>query len=222
MSVLDAARAAYAAGFRGQSLVTAIAIAGAESGYNPTSHNTKPPDDSVGLWQINYYGNLRPGRTATYGPPEALLDPTANARAAYAISSGGNNFGAWTTYTSGAYRSHLSEAAAAAAQVSGGSSSGGLDIPNPLGAVGDIAGSIPNPFDVAGAVGSVLGAPLSLASDIGKDLIQGLTRLSVFGVLLATGGALVVLGGWRAVTQSQSFRDAQAAAGPALTAAAMA
>ena len=33
----------------------------------------------------------------------SVLDPLGNARAAISISDGGHNWGAWTTYTSGAY-----------------------------------------------------------------------------------------------------------------------
>lgn len=122
---LLAAWAAYRAGFRGQSLLTAVAIAGAESGYHPDSLNNNPStgDYSVGLWQINYYDGLAPGRTRQFGPPSALTGVNgaqANANAAFAISGGGRNFSPWTTYTSGAYQQHASEAAQAVNQVTGG------------------------------------------------------------------------------------------------------
>lgn len=85
----------------------AAAIAMAESGGNPNAHNTKPPDDSYGLWQINMYGSLGPSRRAAYGlsSNSQLLDPATNARAAVAIGKGG--FGPWSTYTSGAYKKYL-------------------------------------------------------------------------------------------------------------------
>lgn len=52
-----AARAAFNAGFRGKDLVTAVAIAGAESGYNPNATNVsdgRPTKwgPSVGMWQV--------------------------------------------------------------------------------------------------------------------------------------------------------------------------
>lgn len=52
-----AARAAYNAGFRGKDLVTVVAIAGAESGYNPNATNVsdgRPTKwgPSVGMWQV--------------------------------------------------------------------------------------------------------------------------------------------------------------------------
>ncbi len=39
-----------------------------------------------------------------------LFDPETNAKAAFAISGKGDSFQPWTTYTSGAYKSHLDEA----------------------------------------------------------------------------------------------------------------
>ncbi len=67
----------------------AAEIAMAESGGNP---NAVSPTDDFGLWQINgSHGSM------------ATLDPLGNARAAVSISGGGSSWGAWTTYTSGAY-----------------------------------------------------------------------------------------------------------------------
>lgn len=84
------------------------AIATAESGGRTDAHNARPPDDSWGLWQINYYGRLGPGRTASYGTPAQLVaDPNRQARAAIGISANGSNPAPWTTYTSGAYRQFL-------------------------------------------------------------------------------------------------------------------
>lgn len=83
------------------------AIAIAESGGRPSAHNPTPPDDSYGLWQINYYGSMRAGRSREFGTPESLLaSPTAQARAAVAIYRQ-QGLGAWSTYTSGAYRKYL-------------------------------------------------------------------------------------------------------------------
>ena len=67
----------------------AAEIAMAESGGNP---NAESPTDDFGLWQINgSHGSM------------ATLDPLGNARAAVSISGGGSSWGAWTTYTTGAY-----------------------------------------------------------------------------------------------------------------------
>lgn len=87
----------------------AAAIAMAESGGNTTSHNSTPPDDSYGLWQINMLGSLGPARRALYGlaSNEALYDPLTNAKVMSAISHQGQNFTPWTTYTSGRYKQYL-------------------------------------------------------------------------------------------------------------------
>lgn len=102
------------------------AIAIAESGGRPSAKNTKPPDYSIGLWQINYYGNLLPGRTKEFGSPAALqASPTAQARAAVAIERQ-QGLGAWSTYTSGAYKKYLNGAdySGSGTDTSGGSTSG--------------------------------------------------------------------------------------------------
>jgi hypothetical protein len=59
---------------------------------------------SVGLWQINAWCRQADGTYAMCRDPIALVDPAYNARAAYAISSGGRVWRPWTTYNTGAYR----------------------------------------------------------------------------------------------------------------------
>lgn len=87
----------------------AAAIAIAESGGNPNAHNPNPPDDSYGLWQINMLGSMGPSRRQQFGlnSNAALFDPLTNAKAAVALSGGGKNFGPWSTYTNGAFRTYL-------------------------------------------------------------------------------------------------------------------
>lgn len=88
----------------------AAAIAMAESGGDPNQHNTKPPDDSYGLWQINLYGNLA-SRVHTLGlsGPADLYSPPVNARAMAVISAKGSNFHPWSTYGGAAYHSFLAK-----------------------------------------------------------------------------------------------------------------
>jgi LysM repeat protein len=69
----------------------AAEIAKAESGGNQYAHS---PTNDYGYWQIN----------GVHGPSEATYNPIGNAKAAIAISDDGRDWGAWTTYTSGAYR----------------------------------------------------------------------------------------------------------------------
>lgn len=106
------AQAAHDAGFRGHDLTTAVAVALAESGGDPRAHNPVPPDNSYGLWQINMIGALGPDRRHQFhlDANKDLYDPETNAEAAFAISGKGNSFQPWTTFTSGAYKSHLDEA----------------------------------------------------------------------------------------------------------------
>lgn len=96
-----------------QSAPTIAAIAEAESGGNPTSLNNDPGtgDYSVGLFQVNYFGNLMTGRTIAYGSPSDLQNSLQRqANAALDISGGGTNFDAWSTYKSGAYQQFLAAA----------------------------------------------------------------------------------------------------------------
>ncbi|MBY8852241.1 transglycosylase SLT domain-containing protein, partial [Saccharothrix sp. MB29] len=89
------ARHAHDAGFRGQDLTIAVAVALAESGGDPRAHNSTPPDDSYGLWQVNMLGSLGPARRREFGldSDSDLFSPAENARAANRISGDGRD---WT------------------------------------------------------------------------------------------------------------------------------
>lgn len=99
---------AAAAGFSGSDLITAAAIAEAESSGNPNALGDTTIGSgtgSFGLWQIN--ADAHP----EYGPNFAqLYDPPTNAAAAYAIyQAAGRSFTPWSTYNSGAYLAYVSE-----------------------------------------------------------------------------------------------------------------
>jgi hypothetical protein len=100
----------------------AAAIAMAESGGNQSVITDDSDDYSFGLWQINMKGSMGPSRRAIYGlkSDNDLLDPKTNARVMSSISHQGQNFSAWTTYTSGKYKEWLSNTVAA------------VDIPVPI------------------------------------------------------------------------------------------
>lgn len=103
-------------------------ISGLESGYRTNALNDTGQDYSVGLFQVNYYGDLLNGRTASYGSPAALAsDPLAQARAAVAISGGpgGSNFSPWTTNKS-VNADNLATSQAAVVEASQKLSGGGL------------------------------------------------------------------------------------------------
>ena len=92
-----------AVGFEGKSLKTAWAVAMRESRGHPTSHNknAKTGDNSYGLFQINMIGNLGVERLAKLQDKVGivkhtdLLDPVANAKAAYYMTDGGKDWGSW-------------------------------------------------------------------------------------------------------------------------------
>jgi hypothetical protein len=113
------AQHAHQAGFRGQALTIAVAVALAESSGNPQAHNAKPPDNSYGLWQINMLGSMGPARRHQFDikSNDQLFQPATNAKAAFAVSSKGTNWSPWATYTNGMYKSHLDRAQRASQSV---------------------------------------------------------------------------------------------------------
>lgn len=106
-----AAMAAARAGFTGSNLVTAVAVAGAESGWNPnaTNHNTNGSTD-FGMWQINTVH-------ATLLASGDWADPYDNAVMAHRVwvEAGGS----WTPWVTFNHASHLRFWAQAQAAVDG-------------------------------------------------------------------------------------------------------
>ncbi|MEW1701218.1 hypothetical protein AB0468_37670, partial [Streptomyces sp. NPDC091278] len=103
------AQVGYNAGFRGDGLVTAIAVALAESSCDPSATNVTnntPPSRDRGLWQINDYWHPEVDDACAYAAQ-------CNAEAAFTISNGGTNWQPWSTYNAGVHRRHLDEARAA-------------------------------------------------------------------------------------------------------------
>lgn len=179
---------AVLAGFKGDAVATAVAIALAESSGNQYAHNVGPRDDSYGFWQINMLGALGPDRRERFGISSnaELYDPLINAKAAYEISGGGKNWEPWTAYTSGTYRAHLPDAEAVAPKRAG---------------VLDLArGAVSDPRGVADAIGSAAGNKAEdLLGDVAGPFLKGLGRIAIIGLATLTGVALVVAGAWRGV-----------------------
>lgn len=101
MSPASIAQVAQQAGFRGNAVNIAVAIAMAESSGNSTAtHLNTDGSTDYGLWQINSIHSQ-------YSPQLLLSNPLYNATAAYQISSSGSNFHPWTTYETGAYKKYL-------------------------------------------------------------------------------------------------------------------
>lgn len=108
--------------------VVMVAIAGAESGWNPNALGdygfggptcpTYGSATSYGLWQIHNvhsaYLSQQAGSTNPCVWIPWVLNPIHNAEAARSIYES-QGLGAWSTYTNGAYRAHLSAAQAALA-----------------------------------------------------------------------------------------------------------
>jgi hypothetical protein len=105
-SPADIATVAANAGFSGSDLVTAVAIALAESSGNPSAVGdlNVTPGGSIGLWQINLH--YHPQYSAAQ-----LVDPQTNADAAFQIyQAAGDSFTPWSTFKNGAYMSFLNQA----------------------------------------------------------------------------------------------------------------
>jgi hypothetical protein len=88
-----------AVGFKGEALKLAWGIVMRESRGGPTAHNgnANTGDNSYGLFQINMIGGLGTDRREKYGlaTNDDLFDPVTNARIAFLMSGGGEDFGAW-------------------------------------------------------------------------------------------------------------------------------
>ena len=115
LNIQQIAAVAAAAGFSGDDLATAVAVALAESGGNPQAYNPERAagapagKGSFGLWQI--YLNAHPEFAG-----QNLFDPQTNAAAAFAVySAAGNSFRPWSTFTAGSYLAQLN---AVVAQIS--------------------------------------------------------------------------------------------------------
>lgn len=85
------------AGFTPDQSAQMTAVAQNESGFNAGILNNTPAtgDYSVGLFQINYAGNLAPSRTQEFGSPASLAaDPQAQANAAHTLFEQ-SGYGPW-------------------------------------------------------------------------------------------------------------------------------
>jgi murein DD-endopeptidase MepM/ murein hydrolase activator NlpD len=172
------AGAAKSAGFSGDALVKAVAIAMAESGGNIYAHNAVPPDNSYGLWQINMLGAMGPERRKRFGlkSNEELYDPGVNAKVAYAFYKSRGGFADWSTYTGGSYLGYLPRARKAAGNPAEAPSAGGVEqtgLSNPLswpGAITDFFGLITDPVTWK-RVGMFVGGGILLA--IGLFMLSG-------------------------------------------------
>jgi Lysozyme like domain len=111
VSAVELAKLAHAAGIPNDQLVTAVAIALAESGGNPNAvDNDSNGTVDRGLWQINSsWASVLPGDE---------FNQDYNALSMAYISHEGTDWAPWTTYGngSGPYLKHIAEAEQAVAQ----------------------------------------------------------------------------------------------------------
>lgn len=100
---------AYQAGFRGEALVTAIAVSFAESGgrVDALGTNTNGSRDR-GLWQIN---------TIHGYTDQEMFNPVKNANVAFSISHGGTDWSPWYAWRDGKHEQFIPQARAAAAKM---------------------------------------------------------------------------------------------------------
>ena len=109
LSADQLAKLAKDTGFTGDGLVTAVAVALAESSgwTKAVLVNTNCTKDR-GLWQINDYWHPEVSQAQAF-------DPVSNAKAAFDISDSGSDWSQWSTYLSGDYKNYLDQAKQAVA-----------------------------------------------------------------------------------------------------------
>jgi len=192
---------------------TMAAIAQAESSGDTRNTNPKPPDNSFGLWQINYYGRLASSRTKAFGTPESLLaDPNAQAKAAISILKS-QGLSAWSTYSDGAYKKYLTAAApntGGASPATGNAAAGGWGVQvMPTGAAAGGWGVQVMPTGAAGAAAGAPGANAESGGSLAGTLAADQSAIysqrclisapSLFGIgggcLLSKAEGRVMLGG---------------------------
>lgn len=204
MNGIAVAAAAAKAGFGGNNLVTAVAVAYGESTWDPTSSNAC----CVGLWQINRNHTAIINK---HGGPAKMTDPRANAAMAYDLwrSAGGwctsgkaPNCNPWQAYgTDNAgktWKSKLSDAAYAVAQM--------RQMQVKLGSLDAVYDNAMATNPISSAIGSgvdAAGNAIGSAADAAQSIAQGVTT----GV-----NVLNRLGAWIGNSQNW-FRVANVAVG---------
>lgn len=186
----DVAKAAKAAGFPNSELVTAVAIAFAESSFNATAtHKNSDGSTDYGLWQIN----------SVHGFPElsngAWSNPNTNAQLAYRVWKA-QGWNAWSTHKPSdvtGYARYLAALPAAEAFVLAGTgfnaAAAGL-----AGLPGDAAQSAAGTAsDSLGLVAEIAKEPLTILKWFEQpDTWWRILKLGIGSALLITGVYLLV------------------------------
>lgn len=179
---------AYNAGFRGDALKVAVAVAVAESGGNPMAYNpetaagTKSGSGSRGLWQI--YGSAHPQYNNN-----AVYDPQINASAAYSVyKAAGETFRPWSTYTNGSAQQIAKS----------------LNLPSVISATSDaIVPTSSIPATNVQPMNEILsGVSSPIASVITGNVVSALPPDIGSGVALGFGGVALVIFGFIILTKA--------------------
>lgn len=197
------------AGFTGNALTIAVAVALGESGGNTQSHNTNAAtgDNSYGLWQINMIGSMGPARRRQFGiaKNEDLFDPSTNAKAAHMLWKARGGFGDWSVYNHGTYLRFMPRATTAVRKNGGAAVVTGSVDPNDPNAVNLNRPDTPLPdgientiYDLRDSLAGIKGV-VDFITD-SKNWI----RVAMF----AGGSLLVVIGGLMFIGQSKTARTA--------------
>jgi soluble lytic murein transglycosylase-like protein len=102
LSDTDLVELLSAVGFEGKALKVAYAVAKKESNGRPLAHNgdVSTGDNSYGIFQINMLGSLGEERREKFQlkTNKDLLEPVTNAKIAYHMSNGGEDWSSWKVY----------------------------------------------------------------------------------------------------------------------------
>lgn len=184
---------AKGAGFTGNDVAVAVAVAMAESGGNTDAVGDN--GTSIGIWQIH----------VTAHPEFAsvnLKDPAVNAAAAYKIKTAKGNWSDWSTYNSLRYYAFLPAAEAVAAAAT------------PLGGVGPalLGQAAQSGLDAATSTASQTAQGLAAVRGFLQDLQDPAIWIRVAKVAL---GGLAVIVGVQLVASRALAPAVQSVAGPA-------
>jgi hypothetical protein len=188
LSDIQIARYAFNAGFRGADLATAVAITHPESGGDPSAVQQGQPAATTGwgLWQIT------PGDSS-------LLDPQANASAAFDKFKAANGFSPWTTYVDGKYRQFLDAAQQAASNMAAAPTS--PSVPMKAGS-GLLSGLQADPWGIGQGIADAVGYTGSTVGSIGRTAQNSGTLL--VGLLILGAGVAVL--GWMFLQNTDAGR----------------
>ena len=162
--------------------VVMVAIAGAESGWDPTARGDYGRDpgyglcdgySSWGLWQIHNvhaaYLTQVSGTSSPCGWAAWLFNPAHNAQAAASVWRS-QGLTAWTSYTNGAWRQYLPAAEAAFGQTAGGAAPSPAPAPSAT-----VPGVVPaGPGPSLGAL-VLLGLIALVWADVGESVVRDLS-----------------------------------------------